>query len=276
MNPFSLLLLSGVVLLSPWALITGKRSRPEIHGVRKFLWIVNRLYCLVWHRLEAPVMAPVPAQGAAILISNHTAGLDPMVLQASSQRVLGFLIAREFYEFWALRPMCRLLGCIPVRRDGHDLAATRAALRALDEGRVVPIFPEGRINPTSGMTLLEAKPGVAFLVLHAKVPVIPAFIWGTPATNQVWRGLITPSHTRVIYGEPIDLTGPIPDGPIDKQRLAIVAEQMMDAIRALQRRALGSLHEGVRQSDGPEDDLRVGPTPEGRPYALSGDRASQR
>jgi 1-acyl-sn-glycerol-3-phosphate acyltransferase len=145
------------------------------------------------------------------------------------------LIAREFYEFWAIRPICKLIGCIPVKRDGHDLAATRAALRALDEGKVVPIFPEGRILPTSGRELGQPKSGVAFLALRSGVPVVPAYISGTPATNNVWKALITPSSARVIYGPPIDLSEFDATEVKDREVLEQVSERLMDAIRTLHR-----------------------------------------
>ncbi len=206
MNSWTLLGLSALLLISPWALMPPRGRGAEIRGILSVLWGINALYCALWHRLESPAPAPLPEHGPAILVANHTCGLDPMVLQASCHRVLGFLIAKEFYDYWIFHPICRLIGCIPVRRDGHDLAATRAALRALKEGRVVPIFPEGRIIPTSGRELGEGKPGVAFLVLHAQVPVIPAYIWGTPATKAIWKAILSPSHSRVVYGRPIDFS----------------------------------------------------------------------
>jgi 1-acyl-sn-glycerol-3-phosphate acyltransferase len=214
----------------------------------------------------------LPEHGPAILISNHTSSIDPIVLQATCRRVLGFLIAREFFENWAFRPMCRILGCIPVRRDGNDLVATRAALRALREGRVVPIFPEGRIVPTSGRELGEPRPGVAFIVLHARVPVIPAYIWGTPETDEIWKGLLAPSRARVVYGRPIDVADIAPEGPIDKAALAVVSERLMGAIhelRAQVRRRGGMERGGIDPTTNGSDVERRA---EDRAGAVSGDR----
>ena len=180
---------------------------------------------------------PLPPEGPAILISNHTCCIDHMLLQAATHRLLGFVIAKELYEYWLFRPFCRIGGCIPVRRDGNDVAAMRAALRALKEGRVVPIFPEGRIRPTSGRELGEAKPGVAFIALRAGVPVIPAFIWGTPETNQVVASYLTPSHARVIFGPPIDLSDLAMSGKVDREQFEEVTRRLMDAIRTLHEQA---------------------------------------
>ena len=240
MSPWVLLLLSFLVLLLPWVLVPSRGTSPEIFGVIRVLWRLNLWYCHVVHRLHSSAPAPLPARGAAILIANHTCGIDHMLLQAASRRLLGFMIAKEFYDFWVCRPFCRMIGCIPVRRDGRDLTALRAALRALEGGRVVPIFPEGKILPTSGRELGEGKSGVAFIALHARVPVVPAYIRGTPETKNVWKALITPSRARIVFGAPIDLSEFPPDLPIDRPTLAAVTERLMDAIRDLRLTSLGS------------------------------------
>jgi 1-acyl-sn-glycerol-3-phosphate acyltransferase len=175
----------------------------------------------------------LPEQGPAILIANHTCAIDHMLLQAGSRRVLGFLIAREFYDFWAFHPLCKKLGCIPVRRDGRDFAATREDLRALEEGRVVPVFPEGKILPKSSRELGVGKQGAAFLALHARVPIIPAYICGTPETNTFVKSFLTPSRARVRYGVPIDLSDVAGGPPFSRETLAAVTERLMDAIGGL-------------------------------------------
>src|SRR5258708_6719093 len=113
-----MLVACSIVLLAV-ALIVRPRPRvqPEIHGFLRFLWWGNAGYCALWHRLEVVGRAPLPAHGPAILISNHTCGIDHMILQAGCRRVLGFLIAKEYAEAWYCKPFCRLLQCIPVKRD---------------------------------------------------------------------------------------------------------------------------------------------------------------
>jgi 1-acyl-sn-glycerol-3-phosphate acyltransferase len=249
MSPWILLVLSLAFLLGPWVLMPPRRSEAEIRGVFRLLWGINAAICGFWYRLEADQFAPLPEHGPAILISNHTCPIDSMLLQATSRRVLGFLIAREYFEYWAFRPLCSLLGCIPVRRDGQDFSAARAALRALEQGRVVPMFPEGRITPRSGQVLGPPLPGVAFLVLRARVPVIPAYIWGTPATNRLGPTLRTPARAHVMYGPPIDaaeLTFQAKDdGRVPRAVLSALSERLMDAIEALRVQARGPDGEGI-------------------------------
>lgn len=229
----SLLLLALPLLISP-------RDSPEMgefRGFLAFLWRLNSAYCGVWHRLRTD-RAPLPPSGGAILIANHTCNIDHFLLQAGTTRKLGFLIAKEYYDFPPFRPFCRLIGCIPVNRNGKDLAATRAALRALEEGRVVPMFPEGKILPRSGEEVGEGKHGVAFLALRAKVPVVPAYIRGTPRSNNFPRSFLTPSRARVVYGPPIQPEEYAPPAGSKDERghLTAVTDRFMAAIIALRDR----------------------------------------
>ena len=233
----SLLLLPRI--LQPGAVHGQRRgSKPEIHGFLRVLWALDWLYCLFWHQLKMTGRVPLPDVGPAILISNHTCGIDHMLLQSTCRRLLGFMVAREYYEWPWIHWICRYIGCIPVNRDGRDFAATRAAIRALNEGRVLPIFPEGHIVPASGRRLDDIKPGTAYLAIHAQVSVVPAYIWGTPETAEIVAALLTPSRARVIFGEPIDLSDFGPARAGDKIVQAEVSQRFKRALLALQAIAL--------------------------------------
>jgi 1-acyl-sn-glycerol-3-phosphate acyltransferase len=246
MNPWSLLLLALLLLAIPGLLLrTARRiprrdGKPEIRGPLRVLHWGFRAYCALWHQLRVEGWAPLPESGPAILIANHTCGIDHMLLQAASRRLLGFMIAREYYDSRWLHWICSYIGCIPVNRDGRDLAAIRAALRALGEGRVLPIFPEGRIVPASGHRLGEIRPGSAYIAIRAGVPVVPAYIIGTPTTDEILESLATPSRARVVFGEPIDLSDIPPDRAGDKAVQAEVSARFQRALLALQARAIAA------------------------------------
>ncbi len=234
MTSLGLLVFSIFFLLLPWVLAPrDEREKPEIRGLALALWWINRVYCGLWHQLDIEETHALPETGPVILVSNHTCGIDHMLLQSGTRRALGFMIAQEYYDWWVSRPFCKLIGCIPTRRDGRDLSATRAALRALKEGRVVPIFPEGRIIPKSGQEFGDAKPGAAFIALKARVPVIPAYIAGTPATNDIFEAMRWPSHASVRFGTPIDLSDLRNEGQDERQGIETAKERIMTAIRGL-------------------------------------------
>ena len=234
MSSLALLALAAFFLVAPRFFLT-RQPRSEIRGLLVPLACINKLYCLFWHRLEAE-HAPLPEAGPVILIANHTCAIDHFLLQATSNRLLSFMVAKEFYDHKIFGLGCRLIQCIPVKRDGHDLGATRDALRALNAGRVVPIFPEGHITPESGRVIKAGKAGVGFIALKAKVPVIPAFLYGTPRQSWFWRCMATPSHARILYGPPVDLADLVDH---DKGRADIegALARIMDALDQLQAEA---------------------------------------
>jgi 1-acyl-sn-glycerol-3-phosphate acyltransferase len=239
-----LVVLTVSLLLLPWicdrAASTHRHAgaKPEIHGILLVFGAIYAFYCSFWHRLQTNGWAPLPEVGPAILISNHTCGIDHILLQAASRRLLGFMVAREYYESRWIHWICKDVGCIPVNRDGRDIAAMRASIRALKEGRVLPVFPEGHIVPESGRRLDEIQPGTAYLAIRAQVPVIPAYICGTPKTNEIIESLVTPSRARIIFGPTIDLSDVECGRAGDKDVQAEVSQRFKTALLALQSQAL--------------------------------------
>lgn len=214
------------------------RAKPEIHGDLTFYWYLARIYTRVIHRLRKSSWAPLPESGPAILIANHTCCIDHLLLQSSSRRVLGFMIAREMYELPLVHMFAARTGCIPVNRDGRDVHATRAALRALEEGKVVPIFPEGRITPESGRALGPILSGAAYIAVRSGAPVVPAFITGSPPTLDIGPSLWSFSRSRVRFGDPLDLSEFDPSQAKDKEVLAEVRRRFEHALRELQAQSL--------------------------------------
>jgi len=135
----------------------------------------------------------VPASGPVIVACNHVSYLDPVVLGIGIVRPLTYLAKKELFAIPVLGPVITGLGVYPLDREAGGVAAVRAALRALKEGRCVGIFPEGTRNRTGNA---EGKGGAALLAALSGAPVVPAAISGTRRAR--------PFHPiRVIYGEPI-------------------------------------------------------------------------
>lgn len=136
----------------------------------------NRLFCRNFHRARLDPI-PLPESGPALVVCNHLSGLDPLLLVAASPRPLRFLIAREEYERPWLKWLLRLIGCIPVDRSTRPELALRAALRALQAGEVIALFPEGRIR-RPGDPPPRLKGGVAWLSRQAPCTIFPTRVSG--------------------------------------------------------------------------------------------------
>jgi 1-acyl-sn-glycerol-3-phosphate acyltransferase len=139
-------------------------------------------------------------------------------------------MAREYYEIPVLHTIFRALGCSPVNRNGNDLSATKAALKALKDGQVIGIFPQGGIRGEDEET--EAKLGVSLLSSRTGAPIIPFYIDGSPHKDSVLRAVLTPSRTVIRFGPPISICGKA-EGKVPREQLEKLTGSVMAAINSL-------------------------------------------
>lgn len=210
-----------------------------------WLYVAERLACgLLWRvRGVAPDgrqrRCPFPQRSAALIVANHRSPVDPIAMWQNSHlaepagvvRPISYLMAREFYEEPRLNWFYRAMRSIPVNRDGNDAAAVRQALGQLKAGDLVGIFPEGGIN-TGPPGLRAANPGVAFLALSTDAPVYPVYIDGAPTASTLVRAFFRPARTRLIYGDPIDLS-PYRGRKKSQEMLREVTDLIMNTVAAL-------------------------------------------
>ncbi|HTO11778.1 MAG TPA: lysophospholipid acyltransferase family protein [Candidatus Binatia bacterium] len=142
-----------------------------------------------WFDLRVDGLERLPPAGPYLVAANHHNYLDGVVLAAALPEPIAFLVMPRVWRATPLHPwLHRRLGSIPLRLERPDVGALRGALRALEDGRVVGIFPEG---PFSVRGRLErGLPGVGLLAARAGVPVVPAGIRGTYEALLGRRGYI--------------------------------------------------------------------------------------
>ena len=145
----------------------------------------------------------VPAAGAGIVIAPHRSWLDPACVGAASPRPIHFLIAEDIYEKPWSRWFYRMMQGTPVKSGGFaSFGSLRGALRVLDRGELVGIFPEGRVIRPGVENDVQA--GAALLAVRTGAPVIPVGIVGTARAWPHGRRFPRPSPVRVRIGRPID------------------------------------------------------------------------
>jgi len=184
----------------------------------------------------------IPEAGPAIIVSNHTSPVDPVLLWARHfmhfrrphLRVIGYLTAREYFELPGfVNWVCRAMECIPVDRNGRDMQSVRQALERLKQGRLLGLFPEGRLNEeTPNDRLLAGDTGVAWLALKAAVPVIPIFIQNAPRSGSMVWVFFRRARVRLIFGQPLDLT-PWQGRRSSPELLAEVTDHIMGSLARL-------------------------------------------
>jgi len=150
--------------------------------------------------LEARGTEHVPARGPVLIVANHSSFLDPPLVGGVAPRPVTFMAKAELFRVPLFGALIRRLNARPVRREGADAGALRAALRILQEGGVLLMFPEGTRGPEG--TLREPKPGAAMLAVMSGAPVVPVFIKGS---GRAWpRGRRLPRRAKVVvtFGRP--------------------------------------------------------------------------
>jgi 1-acyl-sn-glycerol-3-phosphate acyltransferase len=162
----------------------------------------NYLFCRVYHRLTVLAPPQLPRRGAAIVVCNHVGSLDPLLIQsACARRMIVWMMAKEYYDIRSIAWVFRTMQVIGVDRGARDTVGTRAALRALDQGKVLGIFPEGRIE--TSRDLLPFQTGVAMLAAKTGVPIFPAYLDGTHRGHDMIGSVIRPCRATIRFGPPI-------------------------------------------------------------------------
>lgn len=148
----------------------------------------------------------VPAEGGYILAGNHVSYLDPCLLWCHERRPTHFIAREDLFELPVIGWALPRLWAFPIKRGAADREAIQRATELLKLGEPVGIFPEGtrqRPGESGELELGEAHAGVAFIAMHANVPVVPVGIAGTE--KALPRGAKLPRFPRVTvrYGVPV-------------------------------------------------------------------------
>jgi 1-acyl-sn-glycerol-3-phosphate acyltransferase len=173
-----------------------------------FYWILKHLLLgpilRLVYRPRAVGLENVPETGPAILASNHLSFIDSLFLPLLLKRRVVFLGKSEYFESWRTRWFVRSVGVIPVRREGGAAAdaAIRAGIKALREGHLVALYPEGTRSPDG--RLYRGKTGVARMALEGQVPVIPVCVKGTVRVMPIGARLPRlVGRVELVYGAPL-------------------------------------------------------------------------
>lgn len=165
-----------------------------------FYWFTKFIVGLltrILFRIQITGSENIPGRGAFILASNHRSNLDPVIITIVIKRKLHFLGKKELFRSKFSTKIFTMLNIIKLNREGIDKSALKKGLTALQGGRGLLLFPEGKRSRDGRLGL--AKPGVALFAFGAKVPVIPAFIKGTEKALPPRTHFIRPARIKLIF-----------------------------------------------------------------------------
>ncbi|MCP3858539.1 MAG: 1-acyl-sn-glycerol-3-phosphate acyltransferase [Phycisphaeraceae bacterium] len=183
-------------------------------------------YCRWVHRVRFEGFDRLPetfrhgGAGGGVVVANHTAGMDPMLVQTGLRRLIRWMM-------WA-DMMTPALDCawkagqvLPVSHGQADSTTLRKAVRHVKQGGIIGLFPEGAIARPPG-ELRPFQPGVGLLARLTRAPVLVLWIHDTPYTETAWGSLARTSRAVVEFVDVLDLS--------KEKDPAVASEMLRDAI----------------------------------------------
>jgi len=184
--------------------------------LRLVLWMLTHSL----YRIRVEGRENIPERGGALFISNHMSWVDALLLIASTDRPIRFLMYEPIYKKRFIYPFARIMGCIPIssEQNPRDLIhSLRLASNAIESGEIVCIFAEGQMTRIGQM--LPFRPGFERIIKGVEAPIIPVHldnVWGSIFSFEGGRFLWKlprriPYPVTVSFGAPMPPTASAPE-----------------------------------------------------------------
>ncbi len=186
------------------------------------------------YRLEKSGIERIPEEGPAVIVCNHVSFVDALVIAAACRRPIRFVMDHRIFSLPLISFVFRTGRAIPIAPAKEDPAMMERAFaeisRALGEGDLVAIFPEGRITDTGEM--YPFRPGITRILAANPVPVVPVALqglWGSFFSRKDGPAMRKPSRfvpfrrIGLVVGEPVPASAAAPDA-LQAQVLALRGE----------------------------------------------------
>jgi 1-acyl-sn-glycerol-3-phosphate acyltransferase len=191
---------------------------------QKILLGLLRLLLHVLLRVETTGLENIPGSGPVIIIINHIAFLDPVVVCGIAPRLIIPMAKKEAFDSVWLGPLLRAYGAIPVQRGEADLRAIKSTLHMLAQGSAILMAPEGTRSPN--YQLQPAKEGAALIALKSGAIVVPVGVTGTQCSQAHWLKFKRPP-VQISIGKPVRLRATATSGRVSRAQLSLIAQELM-------------------------------------------------
>ena len=119
----------------------------------------------------------IPKEGPILIVGNHKHIYDQCLTIMATKRVIHYMAKKEYFD-GKMAWFFKLVGCISVDRSIKDHNATDKALKVLNSGGTIGLFPEGTRNKTKDVFLLPFKFGTVSMAKKTNATIIPFGLTG--------------------------------------------------------------------------------------------------
>ena len=196
------------------------------------VWIVNTILRIILNILliiDTSELDNVPESGPLIVAANHVNLLDaPVLITELVPRPISGFVKKESWDKPFLAFLFNVWQGIPIDRSMADFTAFREAKKALNEGKILAVAPEG--SRSEDGRLSRGKPGIVLLAGKLDVPILPIAYYGHENFKaNVKRLRRTPMYIRV--GKPFRIK--FDQHRNDKAALQMITDSIMLEVAAL-------------------------------------------
>ena len=144
-------------------------SYPRKRFNRWIIRLIGRLILPVLFRIKTNGRENFPRKGPLLVVGNHTAAMEAVLLNIFSPWPIEMLSAADTPAEPIVEIFAYLYGVIPLHRGSYDRAALDSALDVLKQGGIVGLFPEGGIWEVGKK---KALTGISWLSYRSGAPVL--------------------------------------------------------------------------------------------------------
>jgi acyl-[acyl-carrier-protein]-phospholipid O-acyltransferase/long-chain-fatty-acid--[acyl-carrier-protein] ligase len=196
--------------------------------LRLLLWFAAHTV----YRMDVQGAENIPKHGGALLVPNHGSMVDAVLVLASTERPIRFLMFKDRYEHPLIKPFVKILHVIPISSQQGPremLRSLREATASVERGELVCIFPEGELTRIGRM--LPFRRGMERIMKNVDAPIVPVNIdgtWGSIFSFSGGRFLWKwprklPYPVRVTFGRPMPATTTASEARVAVQALGVSA-----------------------------------------------------
>ncbi|MEK7707179.1 MAG: AMP-binding protein, partial [Verrucomicrobiota bacterium] len=165
---------------------------------------VIRFVTRIMYRVRVLGHERIPATGGALFVCNHVSWVDAILVGVASRRHVRFMMFKDTYDLWCVKPWARVMGVIPIsseQRPRDMLKSLQTASTAIRQGDIVCIFAEGQITRIG--QLLPFRRGFERIMKDVDAPIVPV------ALDGVWGSLFSFEQGRFLWKFPRHFPYPV-------------------------------------------------------------------
>lgn len=212
--------------------LVGKKGGNEgkIAAARpSFIWYnvsqaLSRWFFRIYNGMKIYNYELVPKNEQFVTVANHASIWDGFIMGGAVRLPLFIMVKKEAFDNpikgWYLRKVL----CFPVDRSKVDAAAIKHAMKLLNDGQNLGIFPEGTRNRTGHVS--PFKTGAIKFALKKKLPLVPAYIANSHLLTPPGTVFPRPARMSVHFLEPINTKAELEAGKNEEQILQMLYDRI--------------------------------------------------